>query len=206
MGMQIALQFDVLTDHAAAAAVLEPTRLRILQALTEADSAAGVARRLRLARQRANYHLRELEKAGLVEEVEQRRKGNCVERIVRASARSYLIDPGLLGDLAAAPARVADRSGSTYLIAVASNALRELAELRRRAGASDKKLATLTIQAEVRFASAEDRDAFAEDLANLVAQLAREYHAPGGDESGRLFRIFVGGYPAIATQEREQGE
>jgi hypothetical protein len=47
------------------------------------DSASGRARRLKVARQLV-YHLKELESAGLVEVVEERKKGNCIERILRA--------------------------------------------------------------------------------------------------------------------------
>jgi hypothetical protein len=48
---------------------------------------------LALPRQQVGYHLRALEQAGLVELVEERRKGNCIERIVRAAACSYVISP-----------------------------------------------------------------------------------------------------------------
>ena len=44
-----------------------------------------MGRDLGLSRQKVNYHLRALEDAGLVEHVEDRRRGNCTERIVRAT-------------------------------------------------------------------------------------------------------------------------
>lgn len=183
--------------------MLDPTRLRMLGELQKPDSAAGLAKRFRLPRQRVNYHLRELERAGLVRLVEERRKGNCTERLVQATARSYLISPELLGSLAADPDRVEDRLSSAYLIAVAARAIRELAELRDRADRAGKPIATLSLQTEVRFASPADRNAFAEDLANALAQLVREYHTPGGDEAGRLHKFFVGGYPAITKPDTE---
>lgn len=196
---------SILKDHDRAAALLEPTRLRLLGELREPDSAAGLARRLDLPRQKVNYHLRELERAGVVRLVEERRKGNCVERIVQATASSYLIDPGILGSLAAEPERIGDRLSSAYLVAVAAKAIQEVAELRARADRAGKPLATLTLQVDVRFASPEDRNAFAEDVANAIAQLVREYHTPGGDDSGRLHRFVVGGYPAITRPEDAGG-
>ncbi len=194
---------SILNQHEGAAAVLEPTRLRLLGELREPGSAAALARRLNLPRQKINYHLRELEKAGLVRLVAERKKGNCVERMVQATASSYLIDPGILGPLAAEPERISDRLSSAYLVAVAAKAIRELAELRARADRAGKPVATLTLQVDVRFAAAGDRTAFAEELANAVAQLVREYHTPGGDEGGRLHRFFVGGYPAITKGEQQ---
>lgn len=175
---------------------MDPMRIRILGTLADADSAAGVARKLSLPRQKVNYHLRELEKAGLVREVAQRKKGNCTERLVRATARSYLISPEVLGSLAADPDRIEDRFSSAYLVALAARAIREVAMVRERADRAGKPIDTLSLQADVRFASAADRNAFAEDLATAVAQLVREYHVPGGDEAGPLFRFYAGGYPA----------
>jgi len=186
-----------------AAAALEPTRLRLLSELAapEGDSASGLARRLGLPRQRVNYHLRELERAGLVELVREQKKGNCVERIVRAVARSYLISPEVLGG--AAPkddAEVRDRFSSAYLVSAAARTIRDVALLRDRAARAGQSLASLTIELEVRFASAADRNAFAEDLANEVAKLAAEYHDEAAAE-GRLYRFVIGGYPAITKRE-----
>jgi len=47
-----------------AAVLLRPLRTRILGMLAEPQSAAGIARRLDVARQKVGYHLKELEKQG----------------------------------------------------------------------------------------------------------------------------------------------
>lgn len=183
-----------------AAALLQPDRLRLLQELKEPNSASGLARRLDMPRQRLNYHLRELEKRGLVELVEERRKGNCTERIVRATALSYLISPEVLGALGTRPDIVRDRFSASYLIALASSAIRDLAVLRRRADKAGKKLSTLSLETEVRFASAAEREAFAGELSTALARLGAKYHdekTPGG----RLFRFIVGAYPCITRDE-----
>ncbi len=204
-----ALDLDLVQDLDQAAALLHPTRLRVLEGLAEPDSAAGLARRLGLPRQQVNYHLRELEKRQLIEQVDQRRKGNCIERIVRATARSYLIAPQALGRLAARPEAIRDRLSSAYLVAVAARAIRDLAVLRQRAAAVRKELPTFTLQTEVRFATAADRTAFADELANEVARLTAKYH----DEKtpkGRRYSFFIGGYPTItktpAQARREAAE
>src|ERR687897_3489675 len=93
------LPLEVVRRPEPAAALLDRTRQKLLAHLAEPDSASGLARRLRLPRQRINYHLRVLESAGLVELVEERRKGNCLERVVRATARSFVISPEALGGL-----------------------------------------------------------------------------------------------------------
>jgi DNA-binding transcriptional ArsR family regulator len=187
----------VIEQPDAAAAILDPARQHLLAHLAEPDSAAGLARRLGLPRQRINYHLRALEAAGLIELVEERRKGNCFERVVRATARSFVISPVALGELGPGAEATADRLSSAYLLAAAGRIIREVGALDSRARAEGKRIATLTLDAEVRFASAERRSEFARELADAVAALAAKYHddrAPGG----RRFRLVAAVHPAPA--------
>src|SRR5215472_3516465 len=112
----MAAAIQVIQSAAAASILFSPTRLKILEQLNEPDSAAGVARRLEMPRQQVSYHLRELEHAGLVELVEERRKGNCLERVVRAAARTYVISPEALGSLGATPEQRRDRFSLGYVV------------------------------------------------------------------------------------------
>ena len=185
---------DVVRQPEAAAALLDPVRQQLLSLLAEPDSATGLARRLELPRQRVNYHLRALESAGLVELVEERRKGNCMERVVRASARTFLISPEALGPLGLTPELAADRFSSTYLIAAAGRAIRDVAVLESRARKAGQRIATLTLEADVRFASAESRAAFAEELADAVARIAAKYHDERA-RGGRRFRLLAAVHP-----------
>jgi len=196
----MAAAIQVIQSSEAAAILFSPARMRILEQLAEPDSAAGVARRLELPRQQVSYHLRELEHAGLVELVEERRKGNCLERVVRAAARTYLISPEALGKLGATPEQQRDRFSLGYVVHLAARAIRDLAVLCGRAEKAGKRVSTMALEVEVRFASAESRNAFAEELAATVAKLAAKYH----DESasgGRKFRFFGGIYPVITREE-----
>lgn len=190
--MPAALQ--VIRNPQAAATALDPARLAILERLREPTSAAAVSRETGVPRQKLNYHFKLLEANGLVEFVEERRKGNCVERLVRATAKQYLISPEALGKLGSNSAEVRDRFSAAYLAGAAGRAIRDLALVRSRADAAGKKIATLTLEANVKFASAETRNAFAEEFAESVARLVAKYH----DESapaGRNFRLLVGVYP-----------
>ena len=89
---------------------------------------------------------------------------------------------------------VADRLSATYLIAVASRAVQEIGALMARAVAARKRVATLTFDTEIRFASAEARASFADDLADAVARLAARYHVPDA-AAGRTFRLIASAYP-----------
>ena len=193
---------DVIRSRETAATLLQPLRQEILEKLGEPESASGLARRLGLPRQKVNYHLRELEKEGFVELVEERRRGNCTERIVKATARSYVISPEALGGLGSDPERIQDRFSAAYLVATAGQAVRDIGEMQGHAEEAGKRLATLTLTSEVRFASTEERNGFAEELATTLARLTAKYH----DETaprGRRFRFFVGGYPGPVEENRK---
>lgn len=198
MPTSAALQLIDAADRAATA--LHPLRRQLLEELAEPDSAVGLSRRLGLPRQKVNYHLRQLEADGLVELVDERKKGNCTERLVRATARAYLITPAALGALAADPARVTDRVSAAYLIAVAARAIQELADLRQRAEHTGKKVPTLTIETDVRFANAAAQHAFAEELARDVARVVAKYHDENA-AGGRRFRVVLGSYPVPRPKE-----
>jgi DNA-binding transcriptional ArsR family regulator len=187
---------EIIQEPGKAAAVFDPQRLRLLEHLKEPDSAAGIARRLQLSRQQVNYHLRELEKAQLIVLVGERRKGNCVERLLQATAQSYLISPEVLG--AMLPPLSPDRFSSAYLAATAARAVAELASLRSGAAEAGKKVATLTLSAEVRFATPATRLAFATDITAAFSGVIAKYHDEAAAE-GRTFRVFLGGYPSVKT-------
>ena len=197
----VARGVEVVRGAREAVVLLKPPRPEILEHLRQADSASGLARRMGLPRQRLNHLLHELEKAGLGELVEERRKGNCMERVLRSVARYYLISPEALGTVGAdEPERLRDRFSWSYLTALAGKALRDLATLRRRADRAGKRLATFSHETEVRFASAKARHAFGEELTQEMARLVTKYHDEESSR-GRRFRFFLGGYPQITSHK-----
>jgi DNA-binding transcriptional ArsR family regulator len=187
-----------------AGVLLQPGRLRLLEQLTEPDSAAGLARRLGVPRQKLNYHLRELEREGFLELIEERRKGNCMERVVRAVAREFLIAPGAgdheTADRIKADRITADRFSAAYLASTAARMISALASLCIRARRAGKRVATLTLETEIRFASAESRAAFAEEMTASIARLAAKYHNERA-EGGRRFCLLSAVYPAVRLEE-----
>jgi DNA-binding transcriptional ArsR family regulator len=194
--------FDVavIEDPAAAEVSLDPIRAKLLAALAEPESATTLAGRVGLPRQKVNYHLRALEKHGLVELVEERRKGNVTERVLRATASSYVISPSALAAVAPDPERAPDRLSARWLLALAARLVRDVGSLLAGGEKARKRVATFGIDGEVRFASAADRSAFAEELATAVAGLVGKYHDEAAD-GGRRHRVIVAIHPTV---EREQ--
>jgi len=191
---------EVLSDPAAAAVALDPIRSRLLAELVEPASAAALAQRVGIGRQKVNYHLRTLEAHRLVREAGRKRWGGIVERRLVATAGSYLISPTALGPAASTPERTNDQLSASYLLALAGRALREVGELLKKALASDRRLATLSIDTTITFRSAEERAAFSRELATGIAALSARYHAPDA-AGGRPHRIVVLAHPCAADAE-----
>ncbi|MET3921142.1 helix-turn-helix domain-containing protein [Arthrobacter sp. UYEF20] len=208
------LDIEVIEDPAAAEASLDPIRTRILLELAEPGSATQLAAKMGLPRQKVNYHLKALERHGLVELVEERPKGNVTERILRATAASYLISPAALASLAPDPHRFSDRFSAFWLLALAGRMVQEMGQLIAGAAAARQKLATFAIDGEITFRTAADRAAFAEELGVAVTRLVDKYHdagsgaragtgTPGGtgagtpSGSGRKHRLVVALHPAL---------
>ncbi len=218
---------EVVRSAKRASALLHPDRLKLLELLSEPDSSAGLARKLDLPRQQVNYHLRELETLGLVEFVEERRKGNCVERIVRATARSYLISPEAIGRLGcgcdpcgcgsgglvplqsiagAQPQTASDSDPAARLLTAAARLIHECG---RGAGQSADEPGSLVMETEVSFASPAEQDAFAAELSAEVARIVAKYHR-NCETNPKTMHLLVGAWaspsPRMQAAGRERPE
>jgi DNA-binding transcriptional ArsR family regulator len=190
------LEVAVIEDPETAEVSLDPVRSRILAELAEPGSAASLAERVGLPRQNVNYHLRALEEHGLVELVEERKKGNMTERVLQATALSYVISPVAMNGVEPDPSRAPDRLSARWLIAVASKLVRDVGELVAGASKARKRLATFAMDGEIRFANASDRAAFAEELAAAVTSLVSKYHDENAPR-GRDHRVVVAVHPTL---------
>ncbi|WP_426506400.1 ArsR/SmtB family transcription factor [Dactylosporangium sp. McL0621] len=191
---------QVIEESRAAEVALDPVRARLLALLAEPHSATSLAALVGLPRQKVNYHLKALETHGLVELVEQRRKGNMTERVLRATAASFVISPVALAAVQPDPARSPDRLSARWLLAIAARLVKETGQLITGAAKAGKPVATFALDGTVRFASAADRAAFAQELTAAVAALVGRYHdedAPGG----RDHRVIVAIHPSITPTE-----
>ena len=195
-------EIAVIAEAEAARSVLDPVRARLLATLAEPASASTVAKKMGLSRQKANYHLHELEQHGLVELVEERRRGNMIERVLCSTAAAFVISPAVLAELAPDPGRSPDQVSARWLLALAARLLREVGELVRGARAAGKPLATFAVDGEVRFASAADRAAFADELGLALRDLVARYHDEGAP-GGRKHRVVVALHPSLKSAEEE---
>lgn len=196
------LDVTVIDSAAAAEVSLDPARSRLLAELARPESASTLAAKLGLPRQRVNYHLRALERHGLVELVEERRKGNMTERVMRATAAAYVISPAALPAVAPDPDRAPDQLSALWLLALAARLVREVGELIGRSRRARRQLATFGIDAEIRFASASERAACAAELSDAVEALVAKYHDATA-AGGRRHRLLVALHPSITRPAAE---
>lgn len=189
----------VVSERLAQRALQNPVRRRILEALAAPGSSTTVAGALDIPRQLVNYHLRVLEKAGLVEEVGTKQKRGLTERLVRATAAHYVMAPDSVG----AATTTRDTFSSTYQVAVAARTIREVAALAALAREAGQRLTTLTLDSELTFASPADREVFGDELVTAINTLVAKYSSPAAP-NGRAYRLFVGAHPVYRPPSTEE--
>lgn len=178
---------------------LSPLRRRVLDLLREPASAAELGTRLDMPRQKINYHLGVLERAGLIELVETRPRRGCTERVMRATAADYVVDPQLMQPGAGVRSR--DRYAAGHLVQTASGVVRDVSRMQAGADRAGQRLLTFTIEAEVRFAQPADVHAYTEALAEAIASVNAQFTA----KDGQPYRVVVGGHPSPDQGEHQHG-
>jgi DNA-binding transcriptional ArsR family regulator len=177
---------------------LPPLRRRLLDRLREPASAVVVAGEFGLPRQQVNYHLRTLEAAGLLELVETRARRGCTERVLRTSARAFIVDPQVMAPAPTPASRARraaarqDRFAADTLVEAASGVVCDVSRMQARASAQGQRLLTCAIETEVRLASPADFERLSAVLATLVARAVADL---GVAEGGRSYRVVVGAHP-----------
>jgi DNA-binding transcriptional ArsR family regulator len=189
-----------------ASALLHPLRSRLLALAREPSSSSEMARRLGLPRQRVNYHVRELEKAGLLRAAGRRRRRNLIEQRYVATARSYTLSPELLGPLAADWREIRDPASADYLLALAEQVRFDVGRAAREASAEGKRLATISVKSQFRFETPEQRARFAEAVRQAIVDVIARHSTPNLRENGRPgrgrpYRLVVACYPLASGLE-----
>ena len=199
---------EIVENPVAAAALLDPLRARILAAMREPASAAEIARQLDLPRQRVHYHVRELERVGLLRPAGRRRRGNLIEQRFVATARAYALSPELLGPLAADWRALGDPASAAYLLALTEQVR---ADLSRLMSAEDGPAAgpATSLKAQFRLDSESKRAAFAAALREAIVGVVARHTAPDRREDGRpgpggAYRLVLACYPLAERPGRER--
>lgn len=190
---------SMLDDASAARVALSPLRRELLGLLRTPTSAAGLAETLAMPRQKIGYHLRLLEKAGLIAAVETRRRRGFTETLFEARSEALLIDPMILAPADPDTVDKQDRFAADHLVRTAAGIVRDVSRMREAAADEGSRLLTFTVEADVAFARPADIEAFAARLSEALATIAADF-APAGE--GRSYRVTVAGHPAANSRAK----
>ncbi|MGG1660471.1 winged helix-turn-helix domain-containing protein [Brevibacillus sp. NRS-1366] len=180
-----------------AMALLNPLRAEILSRLVEPGSAAEVARGINEIPQRVNYHLKALEKVGLVRRVGSRQVRNLVEVLYLAIARTYVLSEGL-NWVNETVQQMKDQGALSHLVHTAERIKRDALRLMERSD-QEQEIPSATLDTSIRLASAEQRSAFVEEYVQLVNQLVEKYQsAAKGQET---YQVILAVYPKEGGEE-----
>ncbi len=180
-----------------AQALLHPLRIDLLRQLDEPRTCPDLAERFGTSPQKIYYHIKALEKAGLVEKVREQRVRGIVEGHYQARARSYWLSPALVGQVGGEQT-ARDQTSLRYLLSLTEAAQADLGRLGQRSEAGDS-VPSLGLSAQIYLPDGERRAAFLNDVQALFQQLARKYGLPADDDAdekiGELFRLMLACYP-----------
>lgn len=177
----------ILRDPDRVVEAMSPFRRRILAALDEPASATGLARTLGSTRQKTNYHLRALEEAGLVEVDELRPRRGLTERIMRRTSEVVLVDPTAFDTSGLTKTDVVGLSG---VVSTATELIGQAAAIASQAGDRRERVASATLDTQIRVSSPSALEALLEEMAAVIAR-----HDTGRE--GLLLRVATSVLPAM---------
>lgn len=189
----------VIEERERAEVLMNPLRLRILEAARTPGSAAELARRLDETPQKVNYHVGRLAEHGFLRKVDERRAGNVVETVYGSVAERYVVASAILGSLSPQPEEVEPWTAARWL-ALQARAEHELGRAFRRAETAGQSVPTFSMDAEFRFETAEQLTLFTRAVQELFHATISKYTSPAVTESGepapgRPYRLILGCYP-----------
>jgi len=195
----VAQPVHVVDDLEALQVLGHPLRVRILELLREPGSAATVAREVGETRQKVNYHLKELERVGLVAPIGERRAGNFIETLYEAAGRSFLVAPSVAWSDRRRVDALRQQHSLENLVMVGAQLQRDAISLLDRAAFDGEAIASAAVEADVHFADERDRGEFLEEYLATVQKLCDRY----GARDGLPYRIVLAAHPSSDGERAE---
>lgn len=173
--------------------LLKPIRIELLKRLDVPRTCPELAAFFHESPQKIYYHVKTLEKVGLVEKVEERRVRGVVEGYYRAKARSYWLAPNLVGQVGGTRT-TQDQTSLRFLLTLAEEIHGDIGHLGHRSEAGEEA-PSLGLSANIYLPDGERRAEFLDDVQAMFQNLARKYGIPAGDNLGKNFRLILACYP-----------
>lgn len=187
-----------------AVALLNPLRADIVSRLVEPASAAELARMLHEPPQRMNYHLKALEKTGLIRKVGTRQVRNLVEVLYQAIAKTFVLAESLSLSEETIE-RLKEHGSLAQLITTAEQMKKDAVALMEH---SDKgtEIPSATLQLHIPLKDHEAREAFIAEYVETMKRLVGKYAKAADDNGGSaaLYQVMLAVYPKAAEGERSE--
>ncbi|MFC7439782.1 ArsR/SmtB family transcription factor [Laceyella putida] len=184
-----------------ASALMNPLRAEILAHLKEPASATEVAKQLHETPQRINYHLKTLEKVGLVQRAGTRQVRNLVEVLYQSVARTFLLAESLsIGEKTIQ--KIKDQGSLLHLIHTSERIKKDALLLMERSD-QDEIIPSASLQMKVNLQDEEQRQQFVQDYVELVKQLIGKYQSKASGT--HPYQVLLAVYPDLVSRSDEDG-
>lgn len=171
-----------------AAVMLKPLRIELLRLLVEPRTCPQLAVTLGITMQKAWYHVKVLERAGLVQRIGERSVRGLREGIYRAVASSYALSPRLTEQLGGAP-----EAKKQVALGVIQRMAEQLLEDTAKMAGTAASSSALGLSAQIELAPSR-RAAFVEELQEAVQTLARKYGASENAWETETYKLMLACY------------
>jgi DNA-binding transcriptional ArsR family regulator len=179
------------------AALLTPIRIDLLKRLDVPRTCPELAEIFDATPQKIYYHVKALEKAGLVEKIEEHRVRGVVEGVYQAKARSYWLAPQLVGQIGGSKT-ARDQTSLRMLLGLTEEMQGDIGRLGQQSEAG-KNIPSLSLSGQLYLPDGERRAAFLEEVGQVFAELGRKYGLPpdeaDSDLVGKTFKFVLACYP-----------
>jgi len=190
-----------------AVSLLKPVRIEILKQMDEPCTCPELADYFDESPQKIYYHVKALEKAGLVDKVDEKRVRGTVEGYYQARARSYWLAPHLVGKVGETPMS-SDEKSLQVLLQLAEDVHDDIGKLANQAQAG-QEVSSLSLSAHIHLPDGERRAEFLEEVALAFQSIARKYGTPPIDailENDKGYRLVLACYPKLDSTVDKDNE
>ena len=179
-----------------AATMLKPLRVLLLREMAQPRTCPELAAAFDLTAQKIYYHVKTLQKAGLVERCGERLVNGIKEGFYRARARAFWLSPGLVRRMGG-DKTVRDQASLRVLAGHAEEMIEDVGRLAQRSD-SGEHIPSLSLGVEIALPTVDRRSKFLEELRTTFEDLARRYmseESPATDTARETFRFTLSCYP-----------
>lgn len=190
-----------------AESLLKSQRIELLQAMVEPRTCPELAEQFGRSPQQIYYHVKALEKAGLVEKVAEKRVRGTVEGHYQASARKYWLAPELVKTVGS-ERQTQDQMSLRFLLSLAEEIHEDIGRLGHHS-ALGQDVPSMGLSANVFLPDSRKRTDFLKEVQQSFQRIAEKYSLSSAvdpkAEAGK-FRLVLACYPTISQESKSPGK